>query len=165
MDATYRKPRMARPADARRAMSLLELAIVASLLGLLALAGISRFGFDTLANGGAEGFARKLSLALMHARRATIATGDNHYLQLATSGGNVTGFTLMRRASGGDVQVDQPRAVPADVTVTSAQSILEFDFDGAALAAYSVSVVGPNRSWNVAATPLTGAIQATETTP
>jgi len=146
-------------------MSLLELAVVASLLGLLALAGISRFGFDTLGNGGAEGFARKLSLALTHARRATIATGDNHYLQLATSGGNVTSFTLMRRAAGGDVQVDQARAVPQDVTVTSGQTVLEFDFDGAALAAYSVSIAGPDRSWNVAATMLTGSIAVTETTP
>jgi hypothetical protein len=143
-------------------MSLLELAIVASLLGLLALAGITRFGFDTIDNGGAEGYARKLALALVHARRATIATGDNHYLQLVASGGSVTGFHLMRDASGGDVQVDQTRPVPSGVTVTSAQTILEFDFDGSALAAYSVSVAGPDRSWTVAVTSLTGAVTVTE---
>jgi hypothetical protein len=163
MDATCRNPLMARCAPARRAMSLLELAVVASLLGLLALAGISRFGFDTLGNGGAEGYARKLSLGLLHARRATIATGDNHYLQLTTGGSSVTSFHLMRRASGGDVQVDQTRAVPADVTVTSAQTVLEFDFDGSALAPYSISVAGPDRSWTVAVTQLTGTIQVSET--
>jgi type II secretory pathway pseudopilin PulG len=146
-------------------MTLLELVVVVSLLGLLALAGITRFGFDTLGNGGAEGYARKLSLALLHARRATISTGDNHYLQLATSGGNVTSFTLMRRASGGDVQVDESRTVPTDVVATSAQTVLEFDFDGSSLAAYSVSVVGPDRSWNVAVTQLTGSVAVTETTP
>ena len=111
---------MARRESSRRAMSLLELAIVGVMLALLALAGISRFGHNTLANGGAEGFTRQLSLALAHARRGTISTGDNHYLQLSPASGNVTSFVLMRRAAGGDVQVDQIRTVPQDVTVTSA---------------------------------------------
>ena len=146
-------------------MSLLELAIVGTMLALLALAGISRFGHNTLANGGAEGFARQLSLALAHARRGTISTGDNHFLQLSPASGNVTSFVLMRRAAGGDEQVGQTRTVPQDVTVTSALKQLEFDFDGTALAAYSVSIAGPDRSWNVTIVPLTGATEVTETTP
>ncbi len=146
-------------------MSLLELAIVGVMLALLALAGISRFGHNTLANGRAEGFARQLSLALAHARRGTISTGDNHYLQLSPASGNVTSFVLMRRDAGGDEQVDQIRTVPQDVTVTSALKELEFDFDGTALAAYSISIAGPDRSWNVTVVPLTGVSEVTETTP
>ena len=146
-------------------MSLLELAAVGAVLALLALAGISRFGHNTLANGGAEGFARQLSLALAHARRGTISTGDNHYLQLSPASGNVTSFVLMRRAAGGDEQVGQIRTVPQDVTVTSTLKVLEFDFDGTALAAYSVSIAGPDRSWNVTVVLLTGVTEVTETTP
>lgn len=144
-------------------MSLLELAVVVALLGLITLAGIDRFGWSTIHNGGAEGYARKLALGLTHARRATIATGDNHYIQLVSSGGTISSFHLMRRASGGDVQVDQSRPVPSGVTVSSAQTTLEFDFDGAALAAYSISIAGPDRGWTVTVTPLTGSVAAAET--
>ena len=155
----------ARRGSSRRALSLLELTVVVAILGLLALAAATRFGSSTIATGSAEGFARKLSLALVHARRSTISTGDNHYLQLATSGGNVTSFSLYRRAGSGDEQVDQTRVVAPDVVVTSSATTLEFDFEGSALAGYSVSVAGPDRSWNVAVVALTGAVRVTETTP
>jgi len=165
MQVTNKFITRARRPSGRRALSLLELAVVGSILALLATAAITRFGHSTIANSGGDGFARKLSLTLVHARRATISTGDNHYLQLTVSGGSITSYTLMRRASGGDVQVDQAWPVPQDVTVTSAQTVLEFDFDGSALAAYSVTIAGPDRSWNVAVSQLTGTVQATETTP
>ena len=155
---------IARRDTSRRAMSLLELTVVVAILGLLTIASITRFGHAAIENGGAEGFTRKLSLALVHARRSTISTGDNHYLQLATSGGNVISYALFRKASGGDIQVDQTRTVPQGVTVTSAATTLEFDFEGAALAAYSVSISGPNRSWDVSIIALTGAVLVTETT-
>ena len=148
--------------QSRQAMSLLELTIVVAILSLLTVASISRYGTNALGNGGAEGFARKLSLALVHARRSTIATGDNHFLQLTSSGGNVVSYSLVRRASGGDTQVDQTRIVPLDVTVTSTDSELEFDFEGSALGSYDVTVAGPSRSWSVSVVMLTGAVQVAE---
>jgi prepilin-type N-terminal cleavage/methylation domain-containing protein len=155
----------ARCTHVRRAFSFLELVAVIAMIGVVALAAGAYLGTSSLGNGEAEGFARKISLALNYARRSTISTGDNHYLQLAYSGGNVASYTLYRRAAGGDVQVDDTKTVPQDVTVTSAQGTLEFDFEGAALAAYNISVAGPNRSWSVAVVPVTGAIRVTETTP
>lgn len=146
----------------RRAMSLLELAIVIAIVSLLAVASIGGFGHDTITTGGAEGFARKLALSLVHARRATIASGDNHFLQLASSGGNVSSYALIRRASGGNLQVDETRNVPADVTVTSAHSSLEFDFEGSSLDAYSITVAGPQRSWNISVVMLTGTVIVAE---
>ncbi len=146
----------------RRAMSLLELAIVIAIVSLLTVASISGYGHNALATGGAEGFARKLALSLVHARRSTIATGDNHYLQLTSSGGSVTSYALIRRASGGDTQVDQTRTVPDNVTVTTSASTLEFDFEGSALATYSITVAGPTRSWSVSVVMLTGAVQVVE---
>ena len=146
----------------RRAMSLLELVAVVTILGLVATASITRYDHDVLGNGGAEGFARKLSLSLVHARRSTISTGDNHYLQLNSSGGSVVSYALIRRASGGDTQVDETRQVPANVTVTSGSSALEFDFEGSSLSPYSVIIAGPNRSWTVSVVMLTGAVQVIE---
>ena len=157
-----RAPLMVCREFSRQAISLLEVTIVIAILGLLTIASISRYGNDAVGNGGAEGFARKLALSLMHARRSTISTGDNHFLQLTSSGGNVTSYALIRRASGGDIQVDQARTVPLDVTVTSADSTLEFDFEGSALNSYSVTVAGPDRSWTVSVVMLTGTAQVVE---
>ncbi|NOY30308.1 MAG: prepilin-type N-terminal cleavage/methylation domain-containing protein, partial [Planctomycetes bacterium] len=158
------KPPMARRKTLRRAMSLLELTIVVAILGLLSVASITKFGHSALGNGGAEGFARKISLAQVQARRSTISTGDNHYLQMTTSGGNVASYALFRRSSGGDVQVDETRSMPQEVTVTSSATTLEFDFEGAALGAYTVDVAGPNRSWQISTVILTGAVRMVETT-
>ncbi len=165
MNATWKSLCKARREQSRRAFSLLELMTVVAIIGLMALAGISRFGNTTLSNSSADGFARKLSLSLAHARRATISTGDNHYVQLAPASGVITNFAIIRKASGGDVQVDQSHAVPQDVTVSSATRTLEFDFDGTALAAYTISITAPERSWDVTVVQLTGSIAVTETTP
>jgi len=151
----------ARPPQGRRAFSLLELLAALTIIGVLAAAGITRFGSGTLENVGAEGFARKLALDLMQARRRTIATGDNHYLQLTIVASKVTSYTMWRRAGGGDVVVDETRTVPAGADVTASHATLEFDFDGTALAAYSIAVAGPNRSWTVSTVMATGAVRTT----
>jgi type II secretory pathway pseudopilin PulG len=156
---------MARRAPVRRAMSFLELAIVVAIVGMLTATAITAFGSSTLSNGGAEGFVRKLCLAMVHARRATICTGDNHYLQLTPSAANATSFALFRRTGSGDVQVDISRPVPQDVTLSSSHSALEFDFDGAALAGYSIDIAGDQRSWNLSVVTLTGTVSVSETTP
>lgn len=156
---------MARRAPVRRAMSFLELAVVVAIVGLLTATAITTLGSSTLSNGGAEGFARKLCLAMVHARRATISTGDNHYLQLTPSAANATSFALFRRTGGGDVQVDVSRSVPQDVTLSASHAVLEFDFDGAALAGYTIDVAGDQRSWNLSVVTLTGTVSVTETTP
>ena len=101
----------------------------------------------------------------MHARRSTIATGDNHYLQMTISGDNVVSYAMFRRDGGGDVQLDDTRTVPADVAVTSSSNTLEFDFEGSALASYTLTIAGTDRSWSVSVTMLTGSPQVVETTP
>jgi type II secretory pathway pseudopilin PulG len=147
-------------------MSFLELIAVLAIVGLLATAAITSFGSSTLSNGSAEGFTRKLALALVHARRATIATGDNHYIQLSPSAANATSFALYRRTSGGGAQqVDEPRTVPQGVSLTASHAVLEFDFDGAALAGYALTVAGDDRSWNISVVTLTGSPTVIETTP
>jgi hypothetical protein len=146
-------------------MSFLELAAVMAIVGVLTISAITTFGSSTLSNGGAEGFVRKLSLALVHARRATITTGDNHYIQLSPSPAQATSIALYRRTDAGDVQVDQPHNVPQGVSLSSSHAMLEFDFDGAALGGYSLDVAGDNRCWNITVVTLTGSPLVAETTP
>lgn len=155
----------ARRSGERRAFSLLELTVVLVLVGLVAAASIGRFGNETLQNLDAEGYARRIALDLTQARQATIASGDNHYLSLIESGGNVTSYAMFRRDGGGDIQVSPDAPTPTGLTVTATHTTLEFDFDGAALAAYDVDIVGPNRSWSVTSIPLTGLVRTDETTP
>jgi hypothetical protein len=144
---------------------LVELASVVAIVALIAAAGFARFGSSTLENLGGDGCARRLALDLMQARRRTIATGDNHYLQMVIASGKVTSYTLFRRAAGGDAAVDESKPIPSGVNVTTSHATLEFDFDGAALAAYSISIAGPKRSWTVSTVIATGAVRVVETTP
>ncbi len=166
MKGCYKKTlHIARRTPVRRAMSFLELAVVVAIVGMLTVAAVTSFGSSTLSNGGAEGFVRKLSLALIHARRATISTGENHYVQFSPAAANATSFVLYRRTAGGDIPVDVSRPVPPDITLSSSHAALEFDFDGASLASYSIDVTGDQRSWNLAVMTVTGSVSVTETTP
>jgi hypothetical protein len=143
---------------------LVELAAVLVICALLAAAALTRFGSNTLENLGADGCARRLALDLIQAKRRTIATGDNHYLQLTIVASKVTEYSMVRRASGGDTVVDAICQIPAGVTVTASHATLEFNFDGASLAAYSVNVAGPRRSWAISTVMATGAVRTVETT-
>jgi prepilin-type N-terminal cleavage/methylation domain-containing protein len=156
--------RRAPGARRRGGFSLIELGAVLAIIALLAAAGLMKWGAGTVQNLSGEGFARRLALDLLQARRRTIATGDNHYLLLSPSTSNVTSYAMYRRASGGDVVVEQSRSIPSGVTASASHTTLEFDFDGAALAAYAVTVVSPNRTWTITTVMATGAIQ-TATTP
>lgn len=143
----------------RRAFNLIELVAVLAVLSLLALAAITTFGSRTIENLSADAFARRLALDLTQARRRTIATGDNHYLQLTPSAGSPTSYAVFRRVGAGSTQVEPARATPANVTFSASAATLEFDFDGASLAAYTATVVSPNRTWTISTTMATGAVQ------
>lgn len=161
---------MARRATARRAMTLLELVAVVFIIGLLGAMAATRFGSSTIADAGAQGFARRLALDCLQARRRAISTGDNtgdfvadnYLLRFTLNGGQATQYALYQRQGAGLVQVDEVRTVPDDVTVVPSATDLEFSFTGEALAPYTVSVQGPNRSWSVVVAQATGKATATE---
>src|SRR5262245_4043678 len=76
---------VARRARARRAMTLLELAAVVLIIGLLGVMAATRYGGNAVADVGAQGFARRLALDCSQARRRAISTGDNHLLRFSFS--------------------------------------------------------------------------------
>ncbi len=73
---------MARSAEARRAMTLLELGAVTIIIGLLGLMAATRYGSAAVADADGQGFARRIALDCSHARRLAIATGEQPPLAL-----------------------------------------------------------------------------------
>jgi prepilin-type N-terminal cleavage/methylation domain-containing protein len=152
----------ARLASARRAVTLLEIIAVVVIIGIVAASVATRFGFSTIANTGAEGFARELSMDCLQARRRAISTGNDHTVRFTVSGGKATQYAVYRRGSSGDVLVDQAHFVPDDVIVTPNSTDFEFTFTGDTLAPYTAVVQGPDRSWNVTVVQATGKALVTE---
>jgi hypothetical protein len=147
---------MARRATARRAMTLLELAAVIFIIGLLGVVAATRYGPAAIADVDGQGFARRIALDCSHARRLAIATADNHLLRFTVAGGQATQYALYRRQGANTTLVDQIHAVPEDVIVTSSATDLEFTFVGEGLASYSVMVQAPDRSWTITVPQITG---------
>jgi len=136
--------------------------VVLVVLGILAAAGVSRYGHLGLGTLGAEAEARRVALDMFQARRRAIATGENHYLLFQTSGGKATSYTMYRRTGGGDTVVEAVREIPGGVDATVSHTTCEFNFEGQALAAYQVSLAADSRSWSVNVVPVTGTARVTE---
>lgn len=145
----------------RRGVSLLELIAVVALMGILFAAGTVRLGPNAANDMSARAAARLLATDLQHMKRRAITTGDDHYVEFTTQGSTITGYQMYHN-SGSPETVDDLREFPSGLTVTSADSQLTFDFEGAASAAYDVTLAGPNRSMSVQVVPVTGAVIVTE---
>jgi type II secretory pathway pseudopilin PulG len=143
-------------------MSLLEVVAVVVIIGIVAATVVTRFGFDTLGNTGAQGCVREIALDCLQARQRAISTGDNHSVRFTIAGGTATQYALYRRTGSGDILVDQVHSVPNAVTVTPNATDFEFTFTGDSLASYTAGVQGPDRSWNVTVTQATGKAFVTE---
>jgi len=138
-------------------MTLFEIMAVAFIVGLVGLMAATRYGSGTIADVGAQGFARRLALDCSQARRRAIALGDNHLLRFTIVGGNATQYALYRRQGASTTLVDDVQAVPASVTVTTGGvTDVEFTFTGEALASYAITVQTPDRTWTVTVPQVTG---------
>jgi Tfp pilus assembly protein FimT len=138
-------------------MTLLELTVAVMILGLLGAMAATRYGATTMADVGAQGFARRLALDFAQARRRAIATGDNHLVRMTTVGGKATQYGVYQRQGGSTTLVDDVCTVPAGVDVTTGGTTdLEFTFTGEALASYTITVQAPDRTWTVTVPQVTG---------
>jgi hypothetical protein len=130
---------------------------VTFIVGIVSLMAVTRYSTDTIADIGAQGFARRVAFDCLQARRRAIATGDNHLLRFTLSGTNATQYALYRRVSGVPTLVDDVHTVPANVTVTTGGvTDLEFHFTGEALASYTVTATAPDRTRIVTVLQVTG---------
>ena len=148
---------MARRAPARRAMSFLELAAVVAIVGLLTVDGdFHLWQLDAQQRRG-RGFCPQswrspwFTLVGQPLPRATTTICNSHRRP------------PMPRALPSTVApaVATSRSTPPapyrkDVTLSASHAVLEFDFDGAALAGYSIDIAGEQRSWNISVVTLTG---------
>jgi type II secretory pathway pseudopilin PulG len=148
--------------DGRRGgVSLLELLLVVTMMGIFAAVAFARLGPAAGSNFSARAEARRLALDLMHAQRRAISTGQNHFLQMTSSGGGITGYTVRQRVGAGS-QTIETRQFAAPLSVTSSHTDLEFTFDGSSLAAYQVTLNGPDHTWQATVVPITGAVRVTQ---
>jgi type II secretory pathway pseudopilin PulG len=148
---------MARRARARRPMTLFEIIAVTAIIGILGAMAAFRFGSATVADVGAQGFARRLALDCFQARRRAIATGDNHLVRFTLSGPNATQYALYRRQGASTNLVDDVHVVPTSVTVTTGGvTDVEFQYTGEALASYTITVSAPDRTRTVTVYQVTG---------
>lgn len=154
---------MGRLRNRRHALTLLELLVVVTFIGIFATAVAMRFGRTLFAEFGSQGEARQLSLALLACQRAAISTGDDHYVEFLSGGGGINSFRIMRDVGGVATLVDGPKALSSNVTITVSNSTMRFNFDGSALSNYWINIVGQARTWRVDVIPINGTIRVTQT--
>ncbi len=130
------------------------------IVGILAVVAVGRMGYGTLGDFTARAEAKRLAVDLLQARRRSISTGENHSLDF--TGSPATGYTLIRRAAGGDVAVDEPYIFSDAVVVTVSATEAEFNFEGQALAAYQITLTGPDQTWQVDVVVATGTAKVTQ---
>lgn len=141
----------------RRGVTLFELIAVTFIIGIVSLMAVTRYSANTVADVGAQGFARRLVLDCGQARRRAIATGDNHLLRFTLSGSNATQYALYRKVAGVATLVDDIHVVPTNVTVTTAGvTDVEFLYTGEAVNSYTVTVTAPDRTRTVTVPQVTG---------
>lgn len=150
----------------RHGVTLLELVMVITLMGILAAVGTARFGRSAFANFGSQGEARGVSLAMLRAQRAAIKTGDNHFLQFnAVSPTAATQYSVMSRTGGGTALVEGPITFSTDVQVVPSALEMDFNFEGEAAGAYQITFSGSGRTWRLNVVPITGAVIVADVTP
>ena len=145
----------------RRGVTLLELLAVVIILGIVGSIAISRFGRTVFGNFGSQAESRAISLALLHAKRASVVTGDNHYVLF--DGTTATSYSLFRVDGGGDELIDGPHAFSDDVSIAVSTTRMEFTFEGQTLGDYTINLTGDNAAWQISVTQINGSVLVTET--
>ena len=151
----------ARPRTERRAYSLLELATVVAIVGMLAAMAVAKWGENTLRTASAQGFARSVAMSLQLARRQTIAEGTAAAIVFTRTSGAVSSLRVVRAAAGGDVPTDASIPVPAGVTITTATDRWQYDYSGkltTPVAGGTIVVSDGDWDWTLTVNAVTGRI-------
>jgi prepilin-type N-terminal cleavage/methylation domain-containing protein len=141
----------------RSGMTLMEIVAVVMIIGIMAAMAATRFGTNAVADVDASGFARRVALDCLQARRRAISTGNDHLLRFTLVGGKATQYVLYSKSGATLTQMDDVHTVPANVTVTTAgTNDMEFAFTGSALAAYTITIASADRTKTVTVPMATG---------
>jgi hypothetical protein len=143
----------------------LELMATVAIVGMIAGLAVMRFGHSGVSVVDGQGVARRLTLGLQAVRRQAISEGVPAALVINRSGGNVTGWSLVRAAAGGDQPVDDAATVPAGVTVTPPADRWQFDYTGALTVPAgggTIVTTTDDWTWSIRVFSLTGYARCTE---
>ncbi|HEY4234414.1 MAG TPA: type II secretion system protein [Lacipirellulaceae bacterium] len=155
--ASRRDEKRNRHVSVRLAMTLFEIVAVVMIIGIMAAMAATRFGTNAVADVNATGFARRLALDCLQARRRSISTGNDYLLRFTITGGKATQYVLYSKVGATVTQMDDVHTVPTNVTVTTAGTTdMEFTFTGATLAAYTITISSADRTKTVTVPMATG---------
>ncbi len=153
----------------RRGVTLLELLVVVTLMGVLSSVVMTRYGRDVFGDFGARSEAHQLWIDLEVTRRLSIRTGKAHTLVMTgPAAGPWVGYDVVEgglsdaRAGKGASQPGFPRQFPDELVVTGNRQAVDFSFEGHASGAGEWLLSGPHRSWSVRVVPLSGAASTSE---
>jgi prepilin-type N-terminal cleavage/methylation domain-containing protein len=146
----------------RRGFSLLELLAVVTFMGILASVVIARNGRSLLSNFSSGGDCRRISLAMLSAKRRAITTGLEHAVRFTGSGNDMTFSVVSIDSFGSATVVDGPMSLQDDLTIATSHSQMSFNFEGQAGGAYWVTLTGPRKIGRIDVIPITGTVQCSE---
>jgi prepilin-type N-terminal cleavage/methylation domain-containing protein len=142
-----------KPEARARAMTLVELIMVVTVVGILSAVAVMRVGPERLGRPGVRAFARQLGVDLRYARSLAVTEGTNHYVGFDSSG-----YSVYRRETPTDVAVDNYRKIPSGISGSMSAWNFEFEPTGAALAAYQCTLSVPGLSYRIRVRIVTGTI-------
>lgn len=149
-----------------RGVSLLELLVVVTLVGIFSSAVLMRFGREVFHVTEARSQARIISLALLQAQRAAIRTGDPHGVLIGGSLSKAESWSVVQKLPDGSSSVvDGPYVIAPALSVSASHGEMWFDFEGVGSQMFRVQLVGASRSYEIAVEPLTRMIRTHEVTP
>lgn len=140
-----------------RGMTMVELIMVVTMIGVLTAVVIMRIGPESLGRPGVRATARRLGLDLRHARSLAVTEQTNHYVRF-----DATGYTIYRRDTPSDVAVDVRRTFPKGMSAAPTASDFEFEPTGAALASYTCDLSGSGVTYRVNVIGATGTTTVSE---
>ncbi len=134
-----------------RAMTLIELIAVVTIIGILSAVVLMRVGGGSFGRPSVNAFSRQLSVDLRYTRSMAITQKANHYL-----GFDATGYTIFRRDTPADVVVNPRQPLPQGVGGSISTWNFEFEPSGAALAGYWADLSSPGVTYRVEVILVTG---------
>ena len=144
----------------RPGLSLIELLVVVTLLGIFAGAAMTRSGRDVFADTGSRAESRLMSIAMLHAQRAAIRTGDPHGIVFQGPASSVVSWSIFqKRDDNSKVIVEGPHMIYENVDVSVSAAEMWFDFEGNGSQSFLVHLRGPNRAYQIQVEPLTRMIK------